>query len=154
VEAENLAIVRRVIDKAWNRGNLGILDEPVAASYIGHDPNILHPSRGPEGFKESVMTARTTFGDFQIMVEDLVAAEDRVAGRITMCGTHRGALAGLPPTGKPVEFSGMFTRRLEGRTARGGLGVYQPVRPPPADRHDSNAWIDQQGARSRAPVSE
>lgn len=60
------------------------------------------------------MTARTTFADFQITVEDLVAAEDRVAGRITMRGTHRGALAGLPPTGKSVEFSGMFVRRLAG----------------------------------------
>jgi steroid delta-isomerase-like uncharacterized protein len=123
VEAENLAVVRRVIDEAWNRGNLEVLDELVAANYVGHDPNIPHPSRGPAGFKESVMTARTTFADFQITVEDLVAAEDRVAGRITMRGTHRGALAGLPPTGKSVEFSGMFVRRLEGGQFVEGWGI-------------------------------
>jgi predicted ester cyclase len=59
------------------------------------------------------MTARTTFADFQMTVDDLVAAGDRMAGRITLRGTHSGALAGLPPTGNSVEFSGMFVRRLE-----------------------------------------
>lgn len=123
MEAQNLAVVRRVINEAWNKGNLEVLDELVAASYVGHDPNVPHPSRGPEGFKESVMTARTTFADFQMTVEDLVAAGDRVAGRITLRGTHSGALAGLPPTGKSVEFSGMFVRRLENGQLVEGWGL-------------------------------
>lgn len=123
MEEENMAVVRRVIDEAWNKGNLEVLNELVAASYVGHDPNIPHPSCGPEGFKESVMTARTTFAGFQMTVEDLVAAGDRVAGRITLRGTHSGALAGLPPTGKSVEFSGMFVRRLENGQLVEGWGL-------------------------------
>ena len=111
---QNKAVVRRVIEEVWNGGNLAVVDEVVAAGYVGHDPGFPQPIRGPEGFKQWVMTARTAFPDFRIAVEDLLAEGDRVAGRITMRGTHHGPLAGLPPTGQAVEFSGMFVRRLEG----------------------------------------
>ncbi len=111
---QHKTIVRRMLEEVWNGGNLAVVDEIVATDYVGHDPSYPQPIRGPEGFKQWVMTARMAFPDFHITVEDLLAEGDRVVGRITMRGTHNGELAGLPPTGQSVEFSGIFVRRLEG----------------------------------------
>lgn len=110
----NKAIVRRLIEEAWNTGNLAVVDELVAPGYTGHDSSYPELIRGPEGFKEWIITARTAFPDFEITVDDLFAEGDRVVGRITMRGTNRGELIGLPPTGKPVAFSGTFIRRFAG----------------------------------------
>lgn len=110
---ENKAIVRRVIEEVWNRGNLAVIDEIVADHYVGHDPSVPMPIQGPEGFKTWVGVARNAFPDFHIDLDDLVAEGDRIAGRITMRGTHRGDLAGIPATGRQVSFGGIFIRHLE-----------------------------------------
>lgn len=111
---QNKAVVRRVIEEAWNGGNLAVIDETVAVNYVGHDPSWPELIKGPEGFKQWVGAARTLFPDFQITVDDLVSEGDKVASRITMQGTHRGELPGFPPpTGRHVHFEGIFVRRLE-----------------------------------------
>jgi hypothetical protein len=45
-------------------------------------------------------------------VEDVVAEGDRVAARVTWQGTHRGAFAGVGPTGKPVSFEAFHLVRF------------------------------------------
>ena len=56
------------------------------------------------------------FPDYQTVIEDLVAEEDKVAARIKMTGTHTGDFMGIPATGTRVEFSGMYIVRIkEGR---------------------------------------
>ena len=111
---QNKAVVRRVIEEAWNGGDLTMIDETVASNYVGHDPSWPEPIKGPEGFKQWVGAAHTLFPDFQITVDDLVSEGDKVAGRITMRGTHQGELPGFPPpTGKQVNFGSIFVRRLE-----------------------------------------
>jgi steroid delta-isomerase-like uncharacterized protein len=107
------AIVRRFIEEVWNKGNLDLVDERVAATYVGHDPTFPMPIRGPEGFKQWVMASRNAFADLQLDIEDLIAEGDKVVGRFVMRGTHTGALPGLPPTGKPVVVTGIFIRHFE-----------------------------------------
>ena len=46
---ENKAKVRRIIEEVWNRGNLAVVDELVAANCVCHDPRTTF--RGPEGIK-------------------------------------------------------------------------------------------------------
>jgi len=102
---ENKTILHRMIVEAWNKGNLAVVDELVAANYEGHDPSWPEIVRGPEGFKQWVGAVRTLFPDFQITVEEVIAEGDKVAARISMRGTHRGAIPGFPPpTGKQVVF--------------------------------------------------
>jgi steroid delta-isomerase-like uncharacterized protein len=52
------------------------------------------------------------FPDFAVTVEDAVAEGDKVALRVTIRGTHQGALMGTPPTGKPIAISGMSLWRI------------------------------------------
>jgi predicted ester cyclase len=46
-------------------------------------------------------------------VEDVVAEGDRVAGRLSLKGTHDGTLLGTPATGKPVDVGVMVIARFD-----------------------------------------
>ena len=46
------------------------------------------------------------------VVEDLVAEGDKVVGRITAYGTHKGMLFGIPATGKDIRVTGIAIWRL------------------------------------------
>jgi steroid delta-isomerase-like uncharacterized protein len=52
------------------------------------------------------------FPDGQHTVDDLIAEGDKVAARLTARGTHKGEFQGIPPTGKPVSFTGMRVFRF------------------------------------------
>ena len=44
---------------------------------------------------------------------DIVAEDDKVAGRFKCPGTHRGEFLGVAPTGKRVEVAKVFCMRVE-----------------------------------------
>ena len=45
------------------------------------------------------------FSDIQVTVNELIAERDKVAVWFTMHGTHLGTYAGVPATGKTIEWS-------------------------------------------------
>jgi steroid delta-isomerase-like uncharacterized protein len=107
----NKEIVRRLAVEPW-KGNLGVIDELVAANYIGHDP-AAGDLQGPQGVKEFVTTYLAGFPDGKITVDEQLAEKDLVATRWTGRGTHQGELMGIPPTGKQVTVSGLTISRLK-----------------------------------------
>lgn len=64
--------------------------------------------------KGYVSASRLAFPDLHITFEDTVAEGDKVASRITLQGTHKGELAGIPVTGKQIKVAGLSIDRLEG----------------------------------------
>jgi predicted ester cyclase len=108
---QNKTIVRRLLEEPW-KGNLGVVDELIDRNYVGHDPSIPEPLRGPDGFKENVSTYRAAYSDAQITVDEQIAEGDRVATRWTGRGKHDGDLMGVAPTGKKVTVSGLTLSRL------------------------------------------
>jgi steroid delta-isomerase-like uncharacterized protein len=111
---QNKAILRRAYE-LLSRGNLESLGEVVAQNYVMR--NAPMPGlEGLEGLKALYRGFRTSFSDFQITVEDMVAEGDKVVARVTMSGTHTGAFMGIPPTGKSVAISGIdIMRYVEGK---------------------------------------
>jgi len=110
---QNKAIARRVFEEVWDRGNLAIADELVAADLVDHSAPPGMPA-GREGFKQLVMMYRTAFPDVVMMVEDQVAEGDRVVTRWSGHGTHRGELMGIPPTGRQARVTGIGIDRIAG----------------------------------------
>ena len=56
------------------------------------------------------------FPDSRIAIESCIAEGDTVVTRWTLTGTHQGMFQGIPPTGRPVRFTGLeFNRVVGGR---------------------------------------
>jgi steroid delta-isomerase-like uncharacterized protein len=106
----NKSVVRRLFDEAWNRGNLSVVDESVHADIVQHDPS--SPARGVAAVRELIAGYRAAFPDVHFTVDRVVAEGDQVAVHWTASGTHKGALFGLPPTGKQVTVSGLAIDRF------------------------------------------
>jgi steroid delta-isomerase-like uncharacterized protein len=61
---------------------------------------------------------RAGFSDFRFTIEDLFGAEDRVAARVTMRGTHDGEFMGRPASGRSFALTSVGIFRIaDGRIA-------------------------------------
>ena len=67
-----------------------------------------------EGWKQAHAMFLQAFPDQQVTIEDEVAEDDTVVTRWTFSGTHRGALMGIPATGKQVAIKGISIDRIDG----------------------------------------
>lgn len=100
---ENKTVVRRLYEEVWNKKDLGVVDELIAADFIDHNASVgLAP--GIDGFKQGFAIALVTFPDIRLTIEDLIAEEDKVVSRVIAHGTQKGEIMGIPPTGKQVVF--------------------------------------------------
>ena len=113
IQTENTKRVDRIIEDAWNNGNLDVIDELVASDYELDVPNAPKEFRGPEGFKEFIQMFRTAFPDLTLSVEDRVVNGDKIADRITAHGTHEGEFMGIEPTGTEIEVTSMVIHYFE-----------------------------------------
>jgi len=119
LEARNKAVVRRYFDEMWNRDQQQIIDEIVAAGYV-HHPSAGDDGHGPDYIRHVVATLRAAFPDLRFEIEEIVAEGDLVATRVTMTGTHRGAFAGIEPTGRAVRRKEMLMQRvIDGKLVEG-----------------------------------
>jgi steroid delta-isomerase-like uncharacterized protein len=101
---------RRLLEETFNDGNFELIDQLVAADAVNHDPATPAQMRelgGREVFKGTVSMYRAAFPDVRIVVDDVIAADDKVVLRWHSDGTHRGELAGLAPTGARASVTGI-----------------------------------------------
>ena len=108
-----MALVQRLFDEGFSKGDLSIADEMVAPDCKEHQyfgPN--HPD-GPQGVKNVISDLRRLFPDFTLTADKMVAVGDEVWVRATGRGTHGGELMGLPPSGKQVEVDVIDICRFE-----------------------------------------
>lgn len=110
----NKAIVKRLVDEFWNKGNLGVADELFADNYVYHTTSIPGTPRGPEGIKKYAAAVRTAVPDAYLQIDDMVAEGDKVVLRWTFSGTHRGTWRRIAPTGNRVAVTGTSITRFEG----------------------------------------
>ena len=111
---ENKALIRGFVEEAFNKGNLDVVDEVYASTFISHDPTTPEEQGSPESVKQFVNTYLSAFPDGRTTVEDSIAEGDRVVYRWTFRGTHQGELMGISPTEKQVEITGITINRLSG----------------------------------------
>lgn len=132
--------VHRYAEEVWNQGALDAVDRYIASDYIRHDPGLPAEVRGPEGIRQLVPMYRAAFPDIHFTAADVIAEGDRVVVRWDVCGTHRGELMGIAPTGREVRLTAIEIFRLaNGKIAEqwvlvDNLGMLRQlgVFPPPA----------------------
>jgi len=106
------SIATRLADELFNKGNLGIVDELIAADAIDHNEPTGTDCR--QHFKQVATLLRSAFPDLHFAFEDAIAEGDKVSARVTMSGTHQGpgAFFGTPPSGKRFEIQQMRLLRI------------------------------------------
>jgi len=102
---ENKAVMR-LIEEAYNKGNLAGVDGVVASNFLFRSPGM--EVKGLESYKQQIITGmRTAFPDLYFATDDMVAEGDKIAIHYTMTATHKGEFMGIPATGKKVNVSGI-----------------------------------------------
>jgi predicted ester cyclase len=111
----NKRAFRRFYDEYVNRGIEAVADELLAPDLVSHSPFPGQPP-GSAGVKETFTRFRAGFPDLRARLEDVVAEGDKVAGRFTVDGTHKGEFMGQPPTGKRISYEEIVILRfMDGR---------------------------------------
>lgn len=138
------ANVHQVIDEAWNKGNLDILDNLYDANMVYHAPPF-PDIVGLEAYKQFIKDNRTSYPDLVFTIQELIVEGNTGAMLWTYTGTQEGGspVLGIPPTGKHVIFKGCtFFHNVDGKTVEvwsyvGWLGLmkqlgftFTPPQPP------------------------
>ncbi len=104
----------------WNDRDYAKIPELVSESFVMYDTNapaddIPGPAgevHGPDGLEAWIRAITTAFPDFEADIQEILASDDRVMYEVTLSGTHEGEFAGIPPTGREIELSGMESYRV------------------------------------------
>jgi len=115
---ENKAIVRRLFEEVWNKWNTAVVDELIGPNCVVSwtDTAYVH---GTEEYKQFVASIRTTYPDWNLEIDEMIAEGDTVVVRSRFRGTHLGTLVNailgtIPPTGKQVRSTGIYIYRIAG----------------------------------------
>ena len=109
---KNEAVIRRLMDDVWNKGNVKALDELLTPDYKDHDPQ--DPVNSVQDLKAVVNKYRNAFPDCRLDIDEVFPVGDRVIVRWHYSGTHRNALEGIPATGRHVTGPGISIHRFQG----------------------------------------
>jgi serine phosphatase RsbU (regulator of sigma subunit)/ketosteroid isomerase-like protein len=107
---ENKAIARRFLEELA-KGNLDVIDELADPGFV--DRSLL-PGQGPtrEDFKRSVAEILDAFPITSFIIEEQVVEGDTVVTKYRQSSVRRGALFGLPATGKEETEEGIYIHRI------------------------------------------
>lgn len=68
---------------------------------------------GRDAFESYLRDLRTGFPDWHVTVDETLAEDGVVMKEWTVTATHKGEYSGVPPTGRPIEISGMAKILIE-----------------------------------------
>lgn len=113
LEAQNIATLERFVKEVINEGRYESADELVQEDFVELDP-LPGQQQGREGLKDVIRMMRSGFPDIHWVVEETIAAGDKVVSRFRWTGTHEGRFLGIPASGRKVSVSGVVIDRLSG----------------------------------------
>jgi len=110
---DNKAIVTKLLDALWSKGQLSVVDELVSKDFVGYWPFRAEPVRGPVEYKELVSDMRKIFPDQTMKLLDTVSEGEKVVTRFEVTGTHRAEFLTIPATYKTLTVEGLAISRIE-----------------------------------------
>lgn len=128
------ALARRLYDEAINGYNLDLLDEVMADDFVEHEA-LPGMSTDREAPKQLFAMVHAAFPDFRMIVEDMIAEDDKVVARLRLLGTHKGEFMGVPATGNEIDIAAIDILQFRGDHIIAHWGVT-----------DMGAMMEQMGA--------
>jgi predicted ester cyclase len=114
VEEKNKALVRRFLE-ARVMGDVDAVEKMLAPNFVNHTKVLPNEEPGREGFIQAIAQYNAAFSNSSIIVEDQVAAGDKVVSRCVVRRTHdRGKVMGVAPSGRELTYLPVVIHRIEG----------------------------------------
>jgi steroid delta-isomerase-like uncharacterized protein len=114
--AANIELVRAGF-QAFNGGDADECLALASAELIINLAEVPEPL-GRDVWRQGFEMLKNAFPDLQAHIEDIFAAQDKVAVRLRFRGTHSGEFLGIPATGRSIEYvSHEFYRIADGLIA-------------------------------------
>lgn len=108
----NAELVRESFE-AFNADDTERLLAAAAPDLVMHLAEAPEPIRGRDAWRQGYEMMRRAFPDLKAHVDDVVAAGDRVAVRLSFTGTHAGDFQGFPATGRTIHYLSHEFYRVE-----------------------------------------
>lgn len=111
---ENKSLVRRYFEEApYNAeicNQIFTAQIPWHALYRTARPDFIST---PLAEKAAFARHQTLWGGWSESIDEMIAEGDRVMVRWTFNGIHQGEYLGIPPTHKPVSYTGIYIFRIQ-----------------------------------------
>jgi steroid delta-isomerase-like uncharacterized protein len=121
----NKETARRWIVGLWDDMNFGLLTLMATADYTYNNPGT--GDLGGPACVDLVKTMHGAFPDLHNTVEDQIAEGARVVTWGTTRGTHQGAFAGIPATGKSIAVQWVIITELRGGKVARDREIYDSL---------------------------
>lgn len=103
IEAQNIAIIKKLYEELNTNRNVAVLDELYSPDYKFYSPsNILKP-QNLEGVKKSFLWLFDAFPDSKYTIKNILADDDYVIVRTVFTGTHESDYFGMAAKGNKVD---------------------------------------------------
>ncbi len=113
----NMELMRAAFE-ALGRRDADAVVKLMPSDFLINIAGVPYQKRGIDTWRKHAEILFSAFPDIQVKIEDIFAAEDKVAVRLRISGTHAGEFLGVPPTGKRVEYeSSEIYRIADGKIA-------------------------------------
>ena len=103
VITRDLELVRAGFE-AFNAGDADGCLARIAPDLVINLAELPGPQHGREVWRQGFDMMRHAFPDLQAHIEDILAAQDKVAVRLRFRGTHSGKFLGFGPIGRTIEY--------------------------------------------------
>jgi steroid delta-isomerase-like uncharacterized protein len=99
-------------EDVWNGHRVDAMDKYYASSYAHHD--VSRPDvQTLADYKQWARDLIAAFSSLRVNADALLAENGMAVKRWTATGVHTGTLAGIPPTDRRVQFSGVSIYRFD-----------------------------------------
>jgi predicted ester cyclase len=107
---ENKALVRRLFEEVYNRGNLDVADEVLAPDFAWKLPS---EDAGIEDYKQWIASQLAASSDLHFSIEEQIAEGEKVVTRLIGSGTHDQKVLGeFAPSGVRITIEAIIIHRM------------------------------------------
>ncbi len=120
---QNLNDLAHQLLQAWNAHNIEGIVELFSTDYEGIDVGEATPQHGPAEVGKSYERYLKAFPDLRVTGETVMEG-NRVGLFWQACGTHKGSILNIPPTGRTIEIRGTTFLTFKNGKFVNGLNVW------------------------------